>query len=382
MANRIGLAILVVLCALAMVTPASAATVNGVDYVLLARQEILMELSKDCDPLPADTLGCMIITGNIGVSDVNGRLRTGINNLIFGTTTAHNTVLATGAEITKCQFDITSGAPVATVCTTVVTPLPAGTLPIHPWPVNNGPLGPVAISPGCNVNLAANVTVLAGQTMNLNPGCYRDVRVNSGGTLNLSAGIYDFRTLRLIAGSTMNGGGQPATTVTVRDQAITEAGVTITSLRLQTVSTANFSVTESISIGNNSNLSNVVLYAPTSAAHLHTGMQATNFEAVANYLTVEPTVIGGQVEKPCGCFDEVAKQGTDIVLSGGQNLQNASSFVLSANCDPAGGTTVPATAQSATGATLDVSGVAAGTYKVIAIFDSGSYCNNTTVTLP
>ena len=47
----------------------------------------------------------------------------------------------------------------------------------------------------------------------------------------------------------------------------------------------------------------------------------------------------------------------------------------------AGGTTVPATAVSATTATLDASGVT-GTFRVIAIFDSGSYCNNTPVTLP
>jgi hypothetical protein len=73
---------------------------------------------------------------------------------------------------------------------------------------------------------------------------------------------------------------------------------------------------------------------------------------------------------------------TNILLSGGQNLDKATSFVLSANCDPAGGTTVPAIAVGPATATLDATGVVGGPFKVIAIFDSGSYCNNTTVTFP
>ena len=56
------------------------------------------------------------------------------------------------------------------------------------------------------VNVAASVTVAVGATLNLPPGCYKDVRVNAGGTLNLVAGLYNFKTLRLIAGATLNGG--------------------------------------------------------------------------------------------------------------------------------------------------------------------------------
>jgi hypothetical protein len=43
---------------------------------------------------------------------------------------------------------------------------------------------------------------------------------------------------------------------------------------------------------------------------------------------------------------------------------------------------VPAIAVGPTAATLDATAVPAGTYKVIATFSSGSYCNNTTVTIP
>jgi hypothetical protein len=371
--------------ALALISPASAATINGTDYVLFARTEILFEAAKDCDPLPADLLGCMLIRGNVAVNEPTGRIRTGINNLFRdGFMLANEIVLATGAQIQECRYNVTSGADPAVVCGTVVTPLPPGTFPIVPWPVNGGPLGAVAITPGCNVNAAAtpNITVAAGQTLNLAPGCYKDVRVNAGGTLSLVGGVYDMRTLRLLAGSTIEGAGVPTTTVTVAQQAVSEGGVTLLNLRLQSVNTAAFNVFETISLGNGNILDNVLLYAPTNAIHLRTGSVATNSELVANYLTIEPTRIE-PVEDLCGCFSRVEKVGTNIFLSEGQSLDRATSFVLSANCEPTGGITVPATAQTSTTATLNAAGVPAGTYKVIGIFgNNGSYCNNTLVTFP
>jgi hypothetical protein len=366
--------------ALAMISPASAANIAGVDYVLFARTEIQFEQSKDCIPLPGDLLGCMIITGNVATNEPNGRIRLGSHNIINGIMTTHNAVLASNASVTECRYVVTSGASPAVVCGTA-TVIPAATFPIVAWPVNGGPLGAVAITAGCNVNTAADVTVAIGATVNLPPGCYRNVRVNAGGTLNLAAGVYDMRTLRMIAGSTLNGAGQPATTVTVLVQAVSEGGVAFNSLRLQAVNTATFTVSEAISLGNGNTLDNVLLYSPTNAIHLRTGSTATSFEAVANWLTIEPTVISSE-SFICGCFDTVTKQGSNILLSGGQNLDKAQSFVLSADCNVAGGTTVPATAVGPTTATLDASGVGAGTYKVIAVFDSGSYCNNTLVTLP
>src|SRR5687767_13336850 len=159
MRNRIRLGLLALIGAMAAAMPASAATINGVDYVLFARTEILMEQAKDCDPLPSDLLGCMIITGNVATNEPTGRIRTGINSIINGTVVSNDLVLATGAKLTECQYNVTSGASPAVVCGTVVTPLPAGTLPIVAWPVNGGPLGAVALSVGCNVNTAGDITV-------------------------------------------------------------------------------------------------------------------------------------------------------------------------------------------------------------------------------
>ena len=104
MLKRIALGTLVILCALALVTPASAVTVNGVEYVILAKSKVLMENSADCEPLPANTLGCLIINGNVAVSDPNGFLHIGSNNIINGTATAHHIFFGTNSHITDVSI--------------------------------------------------------------------------------------------------------------------------------------------------------------------------------------------------------------------------------------------------------------------------------------
>ena len=370
MLKRIALGTLLVLCALVLVTPAGAVTVNGVDYILLGRIQILMENSADCDPLPANTLGCMILTGNIGVSDPNGTLKIGANNIINGTATAHSIFFGTNSHITKCVFDVASGVDPATVCGTVVTPVPAGTLPIvAAWPP--GPLGAVTVDP-C-VNGAANVTVPAGATQSLIPGCYRDIRVNAGATLNLGAGTYNIRSVRLIAGSILHGNGA---TANVRDLFITEAGVTIDDITLQSPGTAGFSVTEFINIFNGSKLTNVVLYVPTAGIHLHTGFTGNNIEAVANFLTVEPGIIVTVPTNFCACFGDLNKVGNNVFLSLGHELDNPqTTFFLSPTCDPAAGVQVTATATTDTTATLDVTGKVTAGKHVIVQSTAGTFCS-------
>ena len=218
MLKRIALGTLLILCALALVTPASAVNVNGVEYVILAKSQVLMENSADCEPLPANTLGCLIITGNVAVSDPNGILHIGSNNIINGTATANHIFFGTNSHITECRFNTSSGVDPASVCDNIVNPLPAGVLPIvAAWPP--GPLGAVPVDP-C-VNAAPNVLVPAGATQALAPGCYRDVRINAGGTLNLGPGNYVFKSFRMIASATLNGQSSAATSVNVQGQTIT-----------------------------------------------------------------------------------------------------------------------------------------------------------------
>jgi hypothetical protein len=160
--------------------------------------------------------------------------------------------------------------------------------------------------------------------------------------------------------------------------------VTIDNIVLKSPGSVGLSVTEFFSIGNGSTLTNVVLYTPTGAIHLHTGFNANGIEAVANFLTIQPGLIGGVVEKVCGCFDGVAQAGLSVSITKGQHLDQASGFFVGTTCGPGGLISVPATAVTPTTATLDLSGagVPPGTYHVIAKFDSGSYCSDDLVTKP
>lgn len=412
MLNRILLGTLVFLCALAMVAPASAVTVNNVHYVILAKSSILMENSADCDPLPANTLGCMIINGNVGVSDLLGTLKIGSHNIINGTAapgdfaaTAHSIIFGSFSQVAECRFDLpTAGAP-AGVCAAELHPLPAGVLPIvAAWPP--GPLGTPTFPVGCNPNTltpADDITVPAGGTSTpdpLPPGCYRDVRVNSGGVLNLAVGAYGFRNLRLIFGSTLggatlNGAGSTLTKVTVANLTQTEQSAKINSVTIQTPGTVGFSVTEFIKISNSNTLTDVVLYAPTSGIHLNTGLRAsTGFEAVANVVTVEPSIIENGVELECGCFGKVTHDTTSVTIDDGTKLTDAIKFFLTrtglpTTCNPAvcpgldcldvtGDTTV-ANDQTAT---IDTTGLTSGTYQVLGQWTAGTFCHITPVTVP
>lgn len=405
MRNRIALGTLIVLCALAFVTPAGAATVNGVDYVLLGKSEILMEGSDTCPnpPVFPTPLHCLYIQGNVGVSDTNGRLRVGSHNIISNapapgdaTATAHNIVLGSFADIDICRYNVTSGADPATVCGSVVTPLPAGTLPLFAgWLPNSGPLGPVSADP-C-VNVAASFIVPANGILNLpSPAgvfCYKDIRVNAGATLNLLAGNYKFKSLTLLPGAIVNGAGLATTTLTVQSPMITNGGVKISDIRIQTPGTPGFTVTEFISIGNDSILKNVVLYAPSAAIHLHLGMTGDNVEAVSNFITVQPIVIQNpQNPKECGCFNNVTPESpalftTTLTVEDATNLAQVDKFFVTTTCDvPAVCAAptcfdVPFTLNAGqTVATLNTTAVTAGTYKVVGQWSAGTFCNNTLVT--
>lgn len=392
MTKRILLGTLVLLCALALVTPASAVTVNGTDWVLLAKTGILMEQSDDCphilDPanLPPGKV-CMNIVGNVGVSDVGtanpavGRLQIGAKNDIVGLARAHNIVFATGSETDTCNFDITSGIAPAIACHTFSSP---ALLPIvAAWPP--GPLGAVPVE-AC-VNVAANVTVAIGATLNLAPGCYKDVRVNAGGTLNLAAGLYNFKTLRLIAGATLNGASVTTTTVNVQSLTISEAGANWNDVFIKTPGSVAQSVTEFINIGNGNHLKNVVLYAPTAAIHLHLGTTGSNIEAVANFITVEPVILNNvPLDQECACFGGPVSDflnGNTLSLIGGHGLNlPGNKFFLSPSCDPAAGVDITAKLTSPPTddtATFDLTGVTTTNQHVLVQSTAGTFCSADTL---
>ena len=401
MQKRIVLGFLVLFCALAMVTPANAVVVNGVDYTFLAKFGILMEQSDDCPhdlgipPTPPPGKVCMNIVGNVGVSDVpnpanlnQGRLQIGAKNDIVGTAIANRILFGTGSQTDTCEFNTSVPAPSVGAngqcINPPVTPLPAGTLPlVAAWPP--GPLGAVPTDACVNAAGAQNVTVAAGAVLALAPGCYKAVVVNSGGTLNLSAGSYIFKSLVLKAGSTMNGAGTTQTVVNVQGSAggiggagaVTEAGVKINNLTLETPGTAAQSVSEFIAIGNGSVLTNTILYAPTSAIHVHTGTNATNIEVVANFITIEPVIVNNVPPVLCACFDDFTQNdGTSVTITTGHGFQSPGvKFFISLSCDPAAGVQVPANITSDTDATLNITGLTTAGRHVIVTSTAGTFCS-------
>ena len=88
-----------------------------------------------------------------------------------------------------------------------------------------------------------------------------------------------------------------------------------------------------------------------------------------------------------GCFEDAAKgQNNTVNVTNGQHLDLADKFFLQTvanNCSLVGAIQVPTVgAVTATSATLNVAGVPAGSYNVIAQFNTGSYCGNDVVVLP
>lgn len=372
MPHRILVVMLGLFAALALATSASAITVNGVDYVLLAKRHLHMENS---------TSGGTRITGNVGVSDADdAHMHIGAHNSIEGTAIAHTIIFGSFSLTTTCRFDIRSGVvpnPPNSICKSVETPLPAGTLPlVAAWPP--GPLGAVPIEP-C-VNTAPNFTVPIGATVPLPPGCYRDVRVNNGGTLNLESGNYIFRNLRLLHGSTLNGASQ---LVNVQNLTITEPNVTINDVAIHTPGT----VGEEVQILHYSRLKDVQIYAPNATVHMHVGIIGVNVEVIADSIDIEPMTLTR--EENCGCFEDLAKSGTTIQITRGDRLNLVQTYFLATTCDVSAcpnGTTcfeVPALpGGTATSATLDVHAVTAGAYHVIGRWASGTFCSADKIPIP
>src|SRR5262249_15557103 len=216
----------------------------------------------------------------------------------------------------------------------------------------------------------------------------KTVSIGAGGTLNLSAGDYVFKTLTLKSGATLNGNGA---VVNVQGLTSTEAGSALNDVKIETPGTAGQTVTEFIIIGGGTQLTTVVLYAPTAAIHLHLGTTGTNVEAVANFITVEPVILKNAPVEKCGCFAGVTDGNNSVSIDNGQSLLAVQAFFLSNSCDVTpcnapGCVQVPAAnvnvIDNAT-ATLNTTGLPAGTYNhVVGQWSSGTFCNNTSVTVP
>jgi hypothetical protein len=263
--------------------PASAVNVPGCgEFLIFAKDDIIFEN------------GLTLLTGNIFVQNpTTGRVKVGSQNIIHGTISAHRIFVGTNAVVDNCVADIIEGPGTCTTSTIGFTPVVACTASFPP-----PPLAPVNV-PVC-VTTAAAVLVPAGASQSLVPGCYGALRLNSGSTLTLTpGGIYNFKEVRQIAGSTLQTSAGAPASVNVKGEYITEGGVTLQNLLINVQS--NFTV----HIGLGALVQDVVFNVPNGNIHPHTGAQLRgNTELVARLfhdiqpITNEPPPPPGDI---CEC---------------------------------------------------------------------------------
>jgi len=183
--------------------------------------------------------------------------------------------------------------------TPVSPPLPC--LPNYP------PL-PTPAADSC-VDTAQNVTVQPGQTQALAAGCYKDVRVNVGGTLNLN-GAHNIRSVLLKNGASLNG---PAV-VNLKGNFHTEANANVNGIQLNI---AKVSTAPLVVIGPKNTILNSVLNAPFARIHLHTGAGLGNTEVLVE--SAGNTLDGNRVDNNGGAGIHVAGSAGNTKLKSNQS---------------------------------------------------------------
>jgi hypothetical protein len=233
--------------------------------------------------------GPTVINGNVLVTSHSGTVKVGAHNVINGTLMAANIFLGTGAVVDNCAANFISGPG---KCTNID---PSAFLPGQGCLVSfpPQPLSPPVV--GACVNTAPAVAVAANTVMSdLAPGCYGALRLNKGATLTLQSGDYEFKEVRMLTMSTMNG---PAT-MHVKGLFITEPDVLLTDLLINSAY-ATGAVVQNLG---NSILNRVSINAPFGTVNPHNGMALRNCShIVAKSLQLEPTSTScpGPIESAC-----------------------------------------------------------------------------------
>lgn len=235
--------------AIAVVAVTTATADDARDFLFLARRSVQLEG------------GPAVIDGNIGVNDPEGLLKVGARNTINGHVVAHRIIFGTGSRVATCEFDVSSGVDPADVCTTIISPVNPP-LPLVVWP----PFPVPPVDP-C-IDTQPDLIVPDGATLSLDTACIRNLRVGRNATLILGGGSFDVRSLRLMRGSTLIGA---PSTVNVKGLTVTETGVTMRGLTINTASKR-----EAVDIGQRSVVDNVLINAPYGGVHLHMGVMLVN----------------------------------------------------------------------------------------------------------
>lgn len=244
--------------------PASAVNVPGCgEFIIFAKNDIIFEA------------GNTLLFGNIFLQNPTGKVKVGQNNIIHGTISANRIIVSNGAVVDNCVANVIEeqGTGKCTASSTPFAP-PAACTASFPPPPLVVPAFPVACAPGTAINATVSQA--------LAPGCYSSVRVGKNATLTLTPGGEYFvkGELRQLTGSTLIGGtGKPdaAANVNVAGLYITEVGVFLTNLLVNSTSTSG----QAVHIFNNSLLQDVVI-STLGNLHPHTGAQLRgNTELIA-----------------------------------------------------------------------------------------------------
>lgn len=233
--------------------------------------------------------GPVDLTGNILVTKDDGLVAVGAHNKIHGTLIADKIFLGTGAVVDTCIADSITGPG---TCTTV-----SGTFSAAPAECKVFDFVPPPIDPCVNAALLVNVP--AGQTESLPPGCYGFVRIGLGATLNLDAGIYFIRELRLLGGATLEGATPgPRSRLLIKGGVTAGPGAAFSHLDVLTASVGGNA--ESLVFGNGVTFSDVEAIAAGSTVHVHTSSVSDSSAFAGVRVVIEPATFRS-VEEPVQC---------------------------------------------------------------------------------
>jgi len=266
--------------------PDCAAPDGTTHFTLVAQEQIIFEGGQTSKT----------IAGNLLVTGATGFVRVGKNTHLTGTVIAAKIIFddSLTSTIDSCEANEVVGKPALSGNGCVVHGLNTPdaftafanahlNCPLGITLASSSLCGPTPVVDNCVIGKPQKT--VSGPNNSLVSGCYGALVLENNAELNLPGPQpYTFSSIRMKAGSDLN--GVPSATVNVNGQFITEPGVAITNVNLNSAS----AIGDVVAILNNSTLTNVVINAPFGRCHPHTGTALKECsEMCCKTLDVQPT---------------------------------------------------------------------------------------------
>jgi hypothetical protein len=290
----------------AAILPQCEAPDGTTEFVLVGQNNIIFELQVKGSGKVIN--GNVLVTNptvtKLGSPDGTGFVKVGANTNIQGTVIANTIVIADGgATIKHCVADVIV-ANTAAAKASCGTGFPVVGTPFtdfataHPTCVDPLNFSTLCNSPEPTVSACANsagpLTVAAGGALTLPPApppfapgdtCFGALVLRKDSVLNLGAGTWTFKSVKMESGAQLKGPAGGAT-VNVNGEFATDGAVFLTNIDLNVAFKTNAEV---VKIFNNAVLTNTVINAPFGKCHIHTGTDlAACSEVCCKVLDVEP----------------------------------------------------------------------------------------------